>query len=132
MCDLFIETDKEGKVFVVQKTGSGRTQVVRREVKSKEVKSTEVKGNMYAHKFSSEKPIPDDFAISEEVRQWFGKQKNAHNLEGHFAYFVSKAKSKGYLSPNWDEYFKIAVSENWAKIEMPKYMRGLSKPYSPT
>jgi hypothetical protein len=91
-------------------------------------KLREEKRNISTKNLSLGKPIPDDFTISDEVRKWFGNQRNAYNLEGHFTYFVSQAKAKGYLSSNWDEYFKIAVSKNWAKIEKPEYMRGLSNP----
>ena len=34
-------------------------------------------------------------------------------------YFVSQAKAKGYTSANWDEYFKVAIQQNWAKVEIP-------------
>lgn len=63
--------------------------------------------------------IPGDFSISERVAEW--AQKNKHDqLDRHFDYFVSVAKSNGYQYADWDEAFMRAVRDNWAKIEAKK------------
>jgi hypothetical protein len=122
--DIIIEADGKGKVIVTPKTYLSSTQVSRREEKRREEKT-----NISNKKLSLRKPIPDDFAISEEVRQWFGNQKGVYNLEAHFQYFVSQVKAKGYESADWGEYFKSAILQNWAKIEPPPgmaLMRGVT------
>ena len=95
--DINISIDEKGKVTVTPKTCLSNAQVSRREVKRREEKI-----NISTKNLSLGKPIPDDFAISEEVRQWFSKQKGVYNLEAHFQYFVSQAKSKAYESADWD------------------------------
>lgn len=95
MCDLFVETDQEGKVYVIQKTGSSPTQVTRREVKTREKKR-----NISTKSFSSGKLIPKDFSISEATREWATKNR-IYKLDKHFDYFVSRCKAKSYLSDDW-------------------------------
>jgi hypothetical protein len=85
--------------------------------------------NISTKKLSLGKPIPDDFTISDEIKQWFGEQKNVYNLEAHFKYFVSQAKAKGYRCVDWDEYLKNAILQNWARVEPPAgmaLMRGVT------
>jgi hypothetical protein len=60
--------------------------------------------------------MPDDFGISDQVRQW--GQKNGHgNLEAHLDAFRRKVAAKGYKYVDWDAAFMEAVRENWAKID---------------
>ena len=60
-------------------------------------------------------PLPENFAVSEQVRSW--AEKNGHkHLDEHFEYFVSTAKAKGYEYADWDSAFMNAVRGNWAKL----------------
>lgn len=59
--------------------------------------------------------IPDDFAISSDVRRW--ADKNGHKrLNQHLEHFVDRAQSKDYKYVNWDSAFKEAVRKNWAGL----------------
>ena len=59
--------------------------------------------------------IPDDFGISEQVRQW--ADKNGHKrLNQHLEHFVDRAQSKDYKYANWDSAFKEAIRKNWAGL----------------
>lgn len=64
---------------------------------------------------SPKRPLPEDFAISDRVKAWAERQ-GVLNLEVHFAYFVSRAKAKGYTYADWDEGFMGAIRDNWAKV----------------
>jgi hypothetical protein len=63
-------------------------------------------------------PLPEDFQISDAVREWAKENAKGHyhNLQEHLACFVSKAKAHGYEYVDWDEAFKTAIRENWAKL----------------
>jgi hypothetical protein len=63
--------------------------------------------------------IPDDFSISEKVKEW-AEEKGHKNLEKHLEFFINKAIAKGYEYANWDAAFKEAISANWAKLEDSK------------
>ncbi|MBV8667044.1 MAG: hypothetical protein JO269_11230 [Burkholderiaceae bacterium] len=63
-------------------------------------------------------PLPEDFAISEEVQAW-ARERGATELQTHFDFFVRKARANGYLYANWDLAFKNAVIDDWAKLTSP-------------
>lgn len=77
-----------------------------------------------------EKLIPDDFTISDSVKDW-AKTKNYKNLEKHFDHFVNVSKAKGYKYIDWDRAFMNAISKNWADVkddtneQIPEWKRGL-------
>ena len=59
--------------------------------------------------------IPDDFGISDEVRQW--AEKNGHKrLNQHLEHFKDRARAKDYKYVNWDSAFKEAVRKNWGGL----------------
>lgn len=59
--------------------------------------------------------IPENFTISDSVRQW--AEKNGHDqLDVHLANFIDAAKAKGYKYIDWDAAFRKAISGNWAKV----------------
>ena len=64
-------------------------------------------------------PLPQDFGISDAVRQWAKEHARGQydNLRGHFEHFVGKAKANGYEYVDWDEAFKNAIRKNWAELE---------------
>lgn len=65
-------------------------------------------------------PLPQDFEISDRVRQW--AQKNGYtNLHDHLEAFKLKAEAKGYKYVNWDSAFMTAVRDNWAGIKKPTH-----------
>lgn len=59
--------------------------------------------------------IPDDFSISDAVREWADKHGHK-NLEKHLAHFVNAAKANGYTYLDWDSAFRNSISGNWAKV----------------
>ena len=62
-------------------------------------------------------PIPDDFKISDAVREW-AKGKGFDRLEEHFEAFKDLALMKGYEYLDWDLAFRRAIRENWGKINL--------------
>lgn len=59
--------------------------------------------------------LPEDFEVSESVRDW-AQEKGYRNLDEHMDAFKRKAKMKGYEYVDWDMAFMEAVRENWAKL----------------
>ena len=71
----------------------------------------------------SETLIPDDFAISDNVRTW--ADEHGHDqLEKHLANFIDSCKAKGYKYRDWDAAFRNAISKNWAKLAVTKKSEG--------
>lgn len=66
-----------------------------------------------------ETAIPENFSISDSVREWAGKN-GYHSLEEHLSNFVDACLAKGYKYSNWDAAFRNAIKGNWAKIENHK------------
>jgi uncharacterized protein YdaU (DUF1376 family) len=60
-------------------------------------------------------PIPEDFSISQRVKDW-AKQKGYDRLEDHLDAFTRKAKMNAYMYVDWDLAFMEAIREDWAKI----------------
>lgn len=84
---------------------------------SGEGKGKEGKGKEVASKREKpETPIPENFAISDSVRQWAG-ENGFDRLEQHLSHFVDTAKAKGYKYRDWDAAFRNAIKGNWAKLK---------------
>ena len=62
-----------------------------------------------------ETTIPDDFEISDSVREW-ASQHGHDRLDQHLACFVDACKAKGYKYRDWDAAFRNAVAKNWARL----------------
>lgn len=78
----------------------------------KEGKGKEVTSRKRA---ASKRPIPDDFCISDRVRQW--ADKNGHSrLDERAEHFRLTATAKGYTYADWDSAFMKAVSDDWARL----------------
>lgn len=60
-------------------------------------------------------PIPEDFAISDRVRDW-AAGKGFDRLEAHLESFIGKARAKAYTYVDWDEAFMGAIRDDWAKV----------------
>ncbi|MFM0020891.1 hypothetical protein [Paraburkholderia azotifigens] len=59
--------------------------------------------------------LPEDFAISERVREWASEKGNGR-LEERFEHFVGVARANGYRYIDWDQAFMNAVRDDWAKL----------------
>lgn len=59
--------------------------------------------------------LPDDFGISDRVKQW-AAVKGYTRLEERLEHFVGKAKAAGYTYVDWDEAFMGAIRDDWAKL----------------
>lgn len=59
--------------------------------------------------------LPDDFAISEQVRAW-STVKGFTDLDSHLEHFVGYAKARGAMYADWDQAFMNAIRGNWAKV----------------
>lgn len=66
---------------------------------------------------SREKPIPKDFSISDNIRNWAANNNHA-NLEKHLEHFINVCLAKGYKYIDWDAAFRNAIKDNWAKVEI--------------
>ena len=65
---------------------------------------------------STKKDLPDDFCISERVKEWSTKN-SVYGLEKHFENFVLQARKQGYKYADWDSALMTAIRDNWAKVE---------------
>lgn len=66
--------------------------------------------------------IPDDFSISDRVREWADKEGYLY-IQKHLDNFILVAQARGYKYVNWDSAFMNAIRNNWANITPLK--RGL-------
>lgn len=81
-------------------------------IRSDEIR--EDKKNTRARK--NKTPIPDDFGISDRVRDW--AKRNGHaRLNQHLEAFVNKARARSYTYACWDSAFMEAIRENWAGVQ---------------
>lgn len=60
-------------------------------------------------------PLPDDFAISDNVKAWASK-KGHSRLPEHLESFKSKCKANGYQYVDWDAAFMEAIRNDWARL----------------
>lgn len=64
-----------------------------------------------------EKPMPDDFAVSERVRDWATRNGiGQRDLDQHLENFRLQAGAKGYTYTDWDAALMKAIRQNWAKV----------------
>ena len=70
-------------------------------------------------KRSNKVPLPDDFGISDAVRDWANRNGFDH-LEDHLEYFRDAAMAKGYKYVDWDAAFKNAIRSDWAGLRNQK------------
>ena len=59
--------------------------------------------------------IPEDFSISDRVREW-ARERGFDRLDEHLDAFRRKAIAKGYTYASWDDAFMEAIREDWAKL----------------
>jgi len=59
--------------------------------------------------------LPENFGISERVRDW-ASEKRFDRLDEHLDAFRRKATAKAYSYASWDDAFMEAIREDWAKL----------------
>ena len=59
--------------------------------------------------------LPNDFSISDRVREW-AAERGYNRLDEHLDAFKRKAIAKGYAYASWDDAFMEAIREDWAKL----------------
>lgn len=60
-------------------------------------------------------PMPENFGISERVRQWADKN-GFDRLDEHLESLKRKTAANGYKKISWDDFFMEAIREDWAKL----------------
>lgn len=60
-------------------------------------------------------PLPEDFGISDRVREW-AAEKGHSRLPERFEHFVGSARANGYRYVDWDAAFMNAIRGDWAKL----------------
>jgi hypothetical protein len=60
--------------------------------------------------------IPNDFSISESIRDWYKKQGYKENIDAHLVAFIDKAIANSYAYADWDAAFRNAIRDDWAKL----------------
>ena len=68
------------------------------------------------YKKSRKTPIPENFDISERVKNW-AELKGHTNLHDHLENFILASQANGYKYVDWDKAFMNAIRNNWAKID---------------
>ena len=83
---------------------------------------------------SRQRPLPENFDVSDAVRQWaktngFSDKRVADN----FANFVLTAQAKGYTYADWDRALMKAIRDNWTKTHdvQPTQQQNGYKEYRP-
>jgi len=61
-------------------------------------------------------PLPPDFAISDQVREWAAENGHGH-LEKRLAHFVGYALANGKKYVDWDVAFCNAIRDDWAHLD---------------
>lgn len=61
-------------------------------------------------------PIPEDFGISDKVREW-AKRNGHRHLNARLEHFIDSALAKDYRYKDWDAAFRKAISDNWANLK---------------
>jgi hypothetical protein len=59
--------------------------------------------------------LPENFAVSNSVREWAGKN-NFGLLDEHLEAFCLSVKAGGYTYADWDAAFKNAIRKDWAGL----------------
>ena len=59
--------------------------------------------------------MPDDFCVSQRVKDW-ASQKGFDRLDEHLEAFKRKATMNAYAYTDWDLAFMEAIREDWAKL----------------
>lgn len=59
-----------------------------------------------------ERPLPENFAISERVRDW-ANRKGFRDLERYHEIFVGRYLANGKKYADWDQTFMNAIREDW-------------------
>jgi DNA-binding transcriptional MocR family regulator len=67
-------------------------------------------------------PIPDDFGISEGVRNW-ADENGFDRLEIRLERFIGYVKANGKTYADWDMAFRNSISGNWAKLPEQRSFR---------
>lgn len=75
---------------------------------------------------SKETPLPDDFSISDSVREW-AESHGYSRLEERLCHFKDYALAKGVKYKDWDAAFRNAIKGDWAKLAPAKPMRPKSE-----
>ena len=63
--------------------------------------------------------MPEDFAISDRVRDW-AEDKGYANLPAYFESFVGKARMHQYRYADWDAALMTSIREDWGKVRAAK------------
>lgn len=71
----------------------------------------------------SKVPMPDNFAVSERVRNW-AAGKGFDHLDEHLEAFRLQCQAKGYENVDWDAAFMKAVREDWAGLRFGGRLNG--------
>lgn len=61
-------------------------------------------------------PLPPDFGISPEIREWAEREGYAPYLDAHLAHFVDYATAKAATYADWDAAFRNAIRSDWGDI----------------
>lgn len=75
---------------------------------------------------AAKRPLPQDFSISERVKEW-ATSKGFDRLEEHLEAFRRKCSANSYAYADWDSAFMEAVREDWAKLRLGKQTYDFSK-----
>ncbi|HEV2612520.1 MAG TPA: hypothetical protein VGU61_19820 [Noviherbaspirillum sp.] len=91
-----------------------REEEIREEEKKEEKSKAKASAAPRARK-PTKLPLPADFAISDDVRQW-ATSKGYDRIDEHFESFVRKARANGYTYVDWDQALQNAIADDWAKL----------------
>lgn len=73
--------------------------------------------------------MPENFGISERVRQWADKN-GFDRLDEHLESLKRKSAANGYKKISWDDFFMEAIREDWAKLRMGRNQQPQQKTFA--
>lgn len=79
------------------------------------VEGEDVGGKKPARTRATKTPMPDDFGISDRVKDW-AAAKGHTRLAEHLEAFRAKCRANGYAYADWDSAFMEAIRGDWAKL----------------
>lgn len=105
------------------------------EVKQKATpSSSSASSSSSAKKKKAQSSLPENFDVSEAVRQWAKTNGFSDNrVADNFANFVLTAQAKGYTYVDWDRALMKAIRDNWSKTTdaLPAQQQTGYKEYRP-
>lgn len=119
-----LRTDSEGNAKAMRTHNGGSTDALRGDIRTQcdgnanqnQNQNQEVqRQRQTARPRSRATPLPENFAISDRVRNW-AEGKNLGDLGIYLETFVGRHRANGKLYVDWEQTFMNAIREDWYEL----------------